>query len=172
MNTGPHTTPGTVQTPASHAWKTAPISTFMATCAGIGHLPGGPGTYAAAAATPLIVWMSTWPFPTRLAALGAATLLSIPWCDRAGKAFGEHDSRRIVLDEVVGVSTTLVCFSSLGWMSALVGLVAFRVFDILKPPPANLLDERGSGGLSVVLDDVIAGLWAIPLVWLARIILG
>lgn len=153
---------------SSRAWKKAPVSMFVSTFGGVGHLPGGPGTYAAALFTPAIVWMSTWPLGWRLGPFVVVTLWAM-WCaDRAGRALGEHDSRRIVIDEVVGVWTTLVWFAELSWTAAVVGFVVFRIFDIIKPPPAKRIDEDGDNGVSVIADDLVAGLWAIPAVLLVR----
>lgn len=135
-----------------------------ATVAGIGHLPGGPGTYAAAVFTPVVVWMSHWPLGWRLAALVAVTVIACYWSEVAGRLLNEPDSQRIVIDEVVGVWVTLVWFDDLGWWAALAGLVAFRVFDITKPPPARYFDDHHHNGFGVVADDIIAGLWAIPFV--------
>ncbi|QDG51216.1 phosphatidylglycerophosphatase A [Persicimonas caeni] len=152
------------------AWRQAPVSMFFSTFFGVGHIPGGPGTYAAALFTPAIVWMSTWPLGWRVGPFVVVTLLSMWWADRAGKALGEHDSRRIVMDEVVGVWATLVWFSNLSWLAALVGLVLFRIFDVTKPPPARRLDDEGDNGITVIADDLVAGVWAIPgvvlVVWL------
>lgn len=150
------------------AWARAPVSMFMATCAGIGHIPGGPGTYAAALFTPLVVFMSAWPLALRVGLLVLASAASMLWSHRAGAALGEYDSRRIVLDEVIGVWTTLVWFDHLGWPAALAGLVAFRVLDVTKPPPADRLDAEGESGVAVVADDIVAGLWAVPIVWVVR----
>jgi len=157
---------------ARQAWRQAPFSMLGATFCGVGHLPGGPGTYAAALFTPAIVWMSAWPLISRLGFFALITLASIYWAEYAGRALGEHDSRRIVIDEVVGVWMALVWFDQLTWLSALVGLVAFRIFDITKPPPARRIDDNGTGGLSVIADDLVAGLWAVPVVILIRWLWG
>src|SRR5690554_1293594 len=154
------------------AWRKAPVSMLGATFFGVGHIPGGPGTYAAILITPAIVGMSGWPITGRVALFTVITLASIYWAEHAGRALGEHDSRRIVIDEVVGVWMTLVWFDDLTWLSALVGLVAFRIFDITKPPPARRIDDNGTGGLSVIADDLVAGLWAILAVLLVRWIWG
>ena len=138
----------------------------FATVGGIGHLPGGPGTYAAVAFTPVVMWMSHWPLGWRLAALAVVTVLSCYWSGVAGRALNEPDSRRIVIDEVVGVWVTLVWFDALEWWPAVVGLVAFRIFDMTKPPPARYFDESHSSGFAVVADDIVAGLYAIPFVLL------
>ncbi len=148
------------------AWSAAPVSMFFATVGGIGYLPGGPGTYAAAVAVWPIVWMSyVFPPGVRLFILGIVTLLSVFWSEYAGKALQESDSSKIVIDEVVGVWVALVLFDSLRWPQWLMGFVAFRVFDIWKPWPVGWLDRRVQNGLGVVLDDVAAGLWAIVFVW-------
>ena len=161
----PHLSPKSTWT---QAWKQAPVSMLFSTFFGVGHIPGGPGTYAAVLFTPAIVWMSDWPLAWRVGLFVVLTLASVYWADRAGKALGEHDSRHIVMDEVVGVWTTLVWFDDLGWAAALVGLAAFRILDMTKPPPARRIDDEGSGGLSVIADDLVAGVWAIPLVLLVR----
>lgn len=154
------------------AWREAPVSMFGATVAGIGHLPGGPGTYAAAVMTPAIVWMSAWALPVRLACLAAALVVGVIWSGRAGRALGEEDSRRVVLDEVLGVWTTLVWFGELGWAAAFVGFVAFRILDVVKPPGARWIHHRGGAGWSVVGDDVVAGLWAVPAVLVVQLLIG
>lgn len=154
------------------AWHDSPLSMLLATFGGIGHLPGGPGTYAAALFTPAVVWMSQYDMELRLACFWAATFLSFYWCGKAGKALGEPDSNRIVLDEVIGVWATLVLFSDLHddflWLPAIVGLIAFRILDVVKPPPARRLDDDHHGGAAVVADDLVAALWAIPAVLLVR----
>lgn len=153
------------EAPAGEAFRRAPVSMFMSTVAGVGYLPGGPGTYAATLFVPALVWMSGMPLWARLGLALVATIASMWWADRAEKALEVHDSNRIVLDEVVGVWATLVWFSSLSWAGAIVGLVAFRVFDIVKPPGCRYVDDRDWGGAGVILDDIVAAGYAIPLVW-------
>ena len=142
-----------------------------ATVFGIGHLPGGPGTYAAAAFVPVAVWASGLPLAVRLCAWVLLTAISVLWATRAGRALGEPDSRRIVIDEVVGVWTALVPFAALSWPGALAGLVAFRIFDIVKTPLGRRLDAHAAGGWSVIADDIVAGLWALPCVFAVEWIL-
>lgn len=155
------------------AWGRAPVAMFGATVAGIGHLPGGPGTYAAAVAVPTIVGMSGWSFGWRVACLLVVVAAAIGWSGRAGAALGEPDSRRIVVDEWVGVWTALVGFDDLGWAAAAVGFVVFRILDILKPPGAGWLHRRAdAGGWTVVGDDLLAGLWTVPAVWGVRVAFG
>lgn len=143
---------------------------FMATCAGIGHLPGGPGTYAAAAALPLIYVLShTLSVWAHVGLVALVTVVSVWWCEQAGRALEEEDSRKIVLDEWVGVWIALVPFSSLTWVETLVGFVAFRVLDVAKPLGIRRIDDHVGGGLGVMLDDVAAGLVAIVVVAAVRL---
>ncbi|MFU8802177.1 MAG: phosphatidylglycerophosphatase A [Bradymonadaceae bacterium] len=154
----------------AQAWKRAPVSMFFATVAGVGHIPGAPGTYGA-----LVGLIPVWFAATMLPPWGRWTLflatlgLSFFWAHRAGQAMGEPDASAIVIDEVVGVWVAFIVFSTFGWLALLVGFVAFRIFDILKPPPIGLIDDRMKNGVGVVLDDVLAGIFAIPFVWVAMV---
>src|SRR5690554_8033186 len=122
---------------------------FFATVGGIGFLPGGPGTYAAAVALLPIVWMSNvFPLTARIFMLGIVTLMSVFWSEFAGRALQETDSSKIVIDEVVGVWVALVLFDALTWPLWLTGFVAFRVFDIWKPWPVGWLDRNEIGRAS------------------------
>ena len=143
------------------AWKRAPVSMFAATCAGIGHLPGGPGTYAAAVAIPLIAWVGhNVGLLIHVVALVILTLASFWWCDRAGRALEVEDSNQIVIDEFLGVWWTMVFFVAPTWVELVVGFVAFRAFDIAKPWPVRDADEKVKGGVGVMLDDLLAAVWA------------
>ena len=157
----------------ANAWRTAPFSMFMATCGGIGHLPGGPGTYAAAAALPSIWYLSHHlPVWVHVLIVAVVTVVSVMWCDRAGKALQEDDSRKIVLDEWVGVWIALVPFAQLTLAELVVGFVAFRVLDVRKPFGIRKIDQLGHGGLGVMPDDVAAGVVAIVPVLAWRALVG
>jgi phosphatidylglycerophosphatase A len=85
---------------------------------------------------------------------------------RAEKVFQEHDSGRIVIDEVVGyVAATLFLEPSLATVTG--AFLFFRVLDIVKPFPAGYIDRRFPGGYGVVLDDVVSGFYANALLRLA-----
>jgi phosphatidylglycerophosphatase A len=75
------------------------------------------------------------------------------------RILGENDSRKIVWDEIAGyfVAMFLVPFS---WKAAVAGAVIERILDITKPPPANYIDRVWHNGFGVVLDDVMAGIYA------------
>jgi phosphatidylglycerophosphatase A len=88
----------------------------------------------------------------------AVTAIAIWAADRADKAWGTHDSGRIVIDEVAGYMTTMALVDRGHWIPLTVGFVVFRALDITKPPPIRWLDENLPGGWGVVLDDSAAGL--------------
>jgi phosphatidylglycerophosphatase A len=75
----------------------------------------------------------------------------------ADRAWGTHDSGRIVVDETAGYLTTVALVDRSRWEVLLVGFVIFRALDITKPPPIRWFDEKMPGGAGVVLDDVVAG---------------
>jgi phosphatidylglycerophosphatase A len=130
----------------------------LATLGGAGHLPVAPGTWGTLAALPLwflLAHLDPWGYGVAFAALLAVSLLV---AGPAQKLLGRKDHGAIVIDEAVGLLVTLAG-APLTWTWALAGFGAFRVLDILKPWPIRWL-SGGSGGLDVVLDDVIAGVMA------------
>jgi phosphatidylglycerophosphatase A len=85
---------------------------------------------------------------------------------RAGRYYGSADSGHIVIDEVAGYLLTMMLLPRT-LLAAATGFVFFRVFDVLKPPPARFFDRdpRWKNGAGVVLDDLWAGVWACAATW-------
>lgn len=85
---------------------------------------------------------------------------------------GDHDGGYIVVDEVAGLSIALLA-ASLTPLSLLLAFLLFRLFDIFKPWPCNWLDQKLTGAASVMLDDVMAGIYAaLCLIGLAYVGIG
>lgn len=132
---------------------------FLAFGFGSGLLPKMPGTYGTVAAIPLyllLVHLSlTW--------YVVATLLLIAFAIYAShvtaRDLGVHDYPGIVIDEIVGYLLTMVAIP-FGWFWIVSGFVLFRVFDIWKPWPIRWLDRHVSGGLGIVVDDLLAAVYA------------
>jgi len=80
-------------------------------------------------------------------------------CNRVSRDLQTHDFSGIVWDEIVGYLITMM-FLPVAWELIILGFVLFRFFDILKPWPINWLDKHISGGLGIMLDDVLAGLFS------------
>jgi phosphatidylglycerophosphatase A len=107
---------------------------------------------------PLAFALAGLPLWQYVIVLIAITALGIWAADRADRAWGTHDSGRIVVDEVAGYLTTMALVDRGHWVPLAVGFVVFRVLDIAKPPPIRWLDQHVEGGFGVVIDDVAAGL--------------
>jgi phosphatidylglycerophosphatase A len=139
-----------------------PLIIFLATGAYSGYAPVAPGTFGAA----LGLILGTWVFaPMWRHSPAAFTMLFVVMfiaaCFIAGRAetiLGEHDSSRIVLDEVLGMIAAMF-LNPTGWAWLIAGFVLFRIFDIIKPWPASSFDRMQSGA-GVMLDDLAAGIYA------------
>jgi phosphatidylglycerophosphatase A len=94
-----------------------------------------------------------------VALLIALVLVAIWSAGLAEEALGAHDHSRIVIDEVAGLALAGL-FLPGTWAAAGLGFLLFRVFDVLKPFPAGLIDGRIEGGVGVVGDDLVAGIYA------------
>ena len=94
-----------------------------------------------------------------LALLAIATVIAIAIAGRADAIWQEHDSGKIVIDEIVGMAIALVGFPPT-WTNVVVIFLIFRVLDVVKLWPANYCDREMPGGAGVVLDDVVSGIYA------------
>jgi len=148
--------------PASFADR---MSECVVTCLWLGKLPLAPGTWGtlgAAGVHALAAWLiGTDNNPYLLPALAAlATLASVVYCAWAERFYGKPDPSSFVIDEAAGYLLTVSFFP--GTNQLYVGILAFvffRAFDILKPFPIRRLEKVG-GGFGIVLDDLLAGLYA------------
>lgn len=156
------------ETRAKTGWAWT-LGTFF----GAGRLKPGPGTWGSLAATGL------WYFGLRAAHLtgwtatavtlgGAAvvTAVGIPAASIIERESGREDPGFVVIDEVAGQWVTLA-LAPLDWGHALLGLGLFRLFDILKPPPARQLESL-HGGTGIMLDDLAAGAYALAVMVVVR----
>lgn len=131
---------------------------LLATGFGSGFCPILPGTAGTIVAIPIWYALSSLPLLLYAVIVGLAFLLSVVVSDRAQRHWGKKDDRRIVIDEMMGFLITMMGIPTS--VSAVCGgFILFRAFDILKPPPIRRLEKVG-GGYGVVLDDVLAGIYA------------
>ncbi len=147
-----------------------PWAWAVATFFGAGFLKPGPGTWGSLAAVLLWLLFTSAASPTP-PALRAVTLLAaliaivagIPAASVVEAESGRQDPGHIVIDEAAGQWIALLPFCGYGradWAHGLAAFALFRVFDILKPPPVRRL-ERLHGGTGIVMDDAMAGLYAL-----------
>ena len=136
---------------------------MLATGFGSGMSPKMPGTvgsfaalffflpFAPLAEHHLLLWLVT---------LSGFTLIAVWAADGAERRyFKRHDVGNIVVDEFVGVFLTMTLIP-VSWKTLLAGFVLFRLFDVAKPQPAKHIDRKWPGGWGVVMDDVVAGVYA------------
>jgi phosphatidylglycerophosphatase A len=125
---------------------------------GAGLAPWAPGTFGTLLAIPLWWIVSGTGLRMYLLLAAAGFVVGIWICNRATTALGEHDHPGIVIDEVVGYFAALVVVPpDLVWLA--LSFLVFRMFDIFKPWPINWLDRKVGGGLGIMLDDLIAGVF-------------
>ncbi|HEX9778150.1 MAG TPA: phosphatidylglycerophosphatase A [Geopsychrobacteraceae bacterium] len=143
----------------------------LASNGGLGYAPFAPGTVGTLAGIPCFFLMARLPWPLAMLTLIALLVLSFWVSDLAGRIYAVADDGRIVIDELVGylVTVALLPFS---WQTALLGFFWFRLFDIVKPPPASWFDKKMKNGVGVVLDDVVAGMYAAGAVRLCLALFG
>jgi phosphatidylglycerophosphatase A len=142
---------------------------LLATAGGIGHAPVAPGTVASAA-TAVALWLAA-PSPPALAVATLVIVAAGTWAaHEAERALGGKDPGAIVVDEVAGMAVSVLALPLTPAVLA-AAFVLFRVFDVVKPYPANAL-QRLPGGPGVMIDDLVAGLYALGLLALARHLTG
>ena len=136
---------------------------------GSGLLPKAPGTFGSAFALLLVpIWLAIG-LPATILAIIVMSLIGIYICGQTAKVMNVHDDGRIVWDEFAGQSITFLPILYLGqmnWVWLLIGFVLFRLFDVWKPWPIRVIDRQVGGGFGIMLDDIIAGLWAALCIWL------
>ena len=128
--------------------------------------PIAPGTVASAV-TVAVLWLARPSAPVLALAVVVVTALGIWASSEAERALARgKDPGAIVVDEVAGMALSVLPVALTPAILA-VAFVLFRIFDVLKPFPANV-SQRLPGGLGVMLDDLIAGVYALVLVLLIR----
>jgi phosphatidylglycerophosphatase A len=137
---------------------------FFATGFYSGYAPVAPGT-AGSVVGLLLAWGVTVPLEhrSRLAPLVLIAALFAVGCWLSGRdeeLLDQHDSSHIVIDEIVAMALTMYLCPAASWMAFAAGFALFRLFDVLKPEPAGLIDRRMRGGVAVMLDDVVAAIYA------------
>lgn len=135
---------------------------LLASAGYVGYIPIASGTFGSLVGIPLFFAFDGLRLESTsiyLLVFVAAVLASCWIAGSAEKIFDEHDSHKIVLDEVVGyLAATL--FLEPTWTNAIAAFFLFRVLDVIKPFPAGYIDAHFPGGYGVTLDDVVSGLYS------------
>ncbi len=133
---------------------------FLSLGFGSGLSAKAPGTCGTLVAIPLYLLLVQLPLTYYLLAILIAFAAGVYLCGYTSKALGVHDHSGIVWDEFVGFWITMIAVPAT-WQWILAGFVLFRLFDIVKPWPVKIADEKMEGGFGIMFDDVLAGLYAL-----------
>jgi phosphatidylglycerophosphatase A len=134
------------------------LGLFIATCGYLGYVPVAPGTFGSAAGLVVLAAVRWSGSPAlELAVIILLFAVGVWSANAAERHFGGVDPAPVILDEVVGMLITLA-FLPVNITGAVVGFLLFRLFDVVKPWPANRL-EAVHGGLGVMADDAMAGVY-------------
>ena len=137
---------------------------------GTGLSPYAPGTFGTLAGIPFVLLMAPLGLVAQLVLVLAGFLVGIYVCGESARRLGVHDHGGIVWDEVVGYAITMLAVPAEPlWLLA--GFALFRFFDILKPWPIREVDHSLKGGLGIMLDDVLAGVFAGAILYLVHLLL-
>ncbi|MGB8338273.1 MAG: phosphatidylglycerophosphatase A [Burkholderiales bacterium] len=139
---------------------------FIAFGFGSGLSPKAPGTVGSLVGVGLYLLLKV--FLSRSAVLGLLILLFMlgVWaCERTGRDLGVADHGGMVWDEIVAMMLVL-SFTPFGIVWYAVALALFRLFDIWKPFPIRLLEKRFKCGFGVMIDDIMAAIYAIVVIWI------
>ena len=135
---------------------------YIATFFGAGLFPRAPGTMGSLASlllwAPLVMYSAPW--WVRAAVVVVVFALGVIASAHVVRTEGREDPQKIVIDEVAGMGIALL-LAPPTWFSVVVGFALFRLFDIWKPWPVRWADRRIHGGLGVMLDDALAGFYAL-----------
>ncbi len=134
---------------------------------GTGYSPVAPGTAGSALAAVLVYLCAGWWTPP--VGLGISVLtyfLGVACCSVAEKEWG-HDNRRMVIDEMAGMFLA-VSFCGAELKSLIPAFFIFRLFDIVKPPPASVAEHLPSGW-GVMTDDTVAAAYTVVVMWGLRL---
>lgn len=138
---------------------------------GSGLLRPAPGTWGTLAVVPLYLLMTQLSLPIYITILALVCVVGVYICGQCATDVGVHDHPAIVWDEFAGYLITMLMIEP-SLLNVVVGFVLFRFFDIVKPWPIGYLDRKVRGGFGIMLDDIIAGLFALAALHLLQPIIN
>jgi phosphatidylglycerophosphatase A len=144
---------------------------FIAFGFGAGLAPRAPGTFGSIVGLIAAWWLLELPLPVRVGVVLAVIVAGIYVCGESARRLDRHDDQRIVFDEIAGVLLTSLAVAEKSISALALVFVFFRVFDIWKPWPIRDVDHSLKGGLGIMLDDLIAAVYAAICVATIRVLL-
>ena len=131
----------------------------IGSCGYLGYLPASGTVTVAVAGVPAFLWFSQFGTTVHLIIVAVTTAFGVWIHDRGDRLLGEKDSRKLVVDELVGFWIALLFVPGVTWQIVLAAFFLERGLDIMKVWPANVVERRIPGGWGVVGDDVVAGVY-------------
>jgi len=144
---------------------------FIAFGFGAGLAPKAPGTFGSLVGVVAAWWLLELPLVWRIGVVAAVIAAGVWICGESARRLARHDDQRIVFDEIAGVLLTSLAVSEKSFFALALVFVFFRLFDIWKPWPIRDVDHSLRGGLGIMLDDLIAALYAAACVATIRVVL-
>jgi phosphatidylglycerophosphatase A len=132
---------------------------FFAFGFGAGLAPWAPGTFGTVVGVLIGLGLTPLSLAQRVLAVAAICAVGVWLCGESARRLGEHDHPGIVWDEIAGYLLAMLVAPP-GWPWILAGFCLFRLFDIWKPWPIRELDHSLTGGIGIMLDDLVAGAYA------------
>lgn len=149
-----------------HARMTTRLVHLLATGLGTGYVPVAPGTAGTVVGVALAAVLAPLPAWQLLVVVAIFCVLAVWLADLASVVFHDRDPKHVVIDEIAGYLVAVVGHPW-SWRLALAAFLLFRLFDVVKPPPCRHA-ERWRGGLGIVADDLLAGVYVNLLLWVLR----
>lgn len=144
---------------------------FIATGFHTGYLPKAPGTWGTLPALPLHLLLIMLEPQIYFIALGSILVLAIVTAGAAEKIIDSKDPGIVVIDEIIGMLIALIGVPAQP-VPMISAFILFRIFDIFKPFPVSWADKRLNGGTGIVMDDVIAGIYACAVMQVLLLTIG
>jgi phosphatidylglycerophosphatase A len=133
------------------------VALALATAAGVGYVPVAPGTFGSLVGL-LLWWLVPATVPVQLTLIAGLFVVGSWSGSVAERHFASTDPGPVVIDEVMGMLVTMF-LNPFSWSAAVLGFLLFRLSDIVKPYPANKLEQL-HGGVGVMADDLMAAIYA------------
>ena len=125
-----------------------------------GYLPKAPGTWGSLVGVLLVFLLNNLSLQIYLSVVAGLFIVGSFVAGEAEKILDNRDPGVVVIDEIVGMLITMIAVP-VAPLTMVLGFILFRVFDIAKPFPVNFFDQHFHGGLGIMLDDVVAGIYSL-----------
>ena len=125
-----------------------------------GYLPKAPGTWGSLVGLVLFFLLHSLNLEMYLAVVAGIFFVGTFAAGEAEKIMDRQDPGLVVIDEIVGILVTMIAVPATP-LTMVLGFILFRIFDIFKPFPVGLVDQRFHGGLGIMLDDIVAGIYSL-----------